>query len=723
MGEDRVTRQWRWGLRSMANDMMFSGLTESILPPANSDNRYFNRELSWLAFNERVLALAEDVSLPLAERLRFVSISADNLHEFFMVRIAGLRQLQQRGIHRVPVDDTELDTLLSLLHQRSSALLAKQNRLLASLIAAFQAEDILILDNVPTDGEDMEWLEAHFVSNILPLLTPTTLDPAHPFPFFHNQGKGMLFELADSNKKLVHGVILLPENLGRFVKLPGDQLRFVLVEAVIKAFIGKIYTKHVLKSSSVFSIIRDSEIEIDDEANDLINEFETALRARKRGNVVLLTLTSDASASTLNLLCQAMAIEKDRCFGADGPVSLNNFAELISYMPKHLLYPTFNPRFPQRIRDFDGDCFAAIRNKDIVVHHPYESFEVVVRFLQQAARDPDVLAIRQTLYRTTPNSPIVRALIEAAESGKSVTAVIELKARFDEKNNILLARDLERAGVHIAYGLTDLKIHAKMSAVVRRESGRLVTYTHLGTGNYHPITAKVYTDLSYFTCDKEVGRDVYEVFKYLTSHVHPEKLKKSFISPHQSMPRLSSLIDAEIAAVGEGKPSGIWIKCNAIVDRNIIDKLYEASCAGVRREIIARGICCLRPGIDGLSENITVRSIVGRYLEHGRIYAFANGGKFGSPKNMVFMSSADLMPRNLLRRVETFVQLENPTVRKQVINQILTATLRDEKNSWFLKSDGSYRHPATGPDSFSAHDYFIANPSLSGAGSLAKETK
>ena len=703
--------------------MMFCGLTESILPAANSDNRYFNRELSWLAFNERVLALAEDRTLPLAERLRFVSISADNLHEFFMVRIAGLRQLHQRGVHRVPVEDTEIEMLLSLLHQRSSALMDKQNRLLAALITAFRAENIFILDEVPNDGEDLEWLEMHFITNILPLLTPTTLDPAHPFPFFHNQGKGMLFELADTHKKRVHGVILLPENLGRFVKLPGNNLRFVLVEAVIKAFIGKIYTKHVLKSSSVFSIIRDSEIEIDDEANDLINEFETALRARKRGSVVLMTLTSDASASTLKLLCQAMAIGKDRCFGSDGPVSLNNFAELISYMPKHLLYPTFNPRIPQRIRDFDGDCFAAIRNKDFVVHHPYESFEVVVRFLQQAARDPDVLAIRQTLYRTTPDSPIVRTLIEAAESGKSVTAVIELKARFDEKNNILLARDLERAGVHIAYGLTDLKIHAKMSAVVRRESGRLVTYTHLGTGNYHSITAKVYTDLSYFTCDRDVGRDVYEVFKYLTSHVHPEKLKKSFISPHQSMPRLSNLIDAEIVAAREGKPSGIWVKCNAIVDRNLIDKLYEASCAGVKIDIIARGICCLRPGIKGLSENITVRSIVGRYLEHGRVYAFANGGKFGSSKNLVFMSSADLMPRNLLRRVEMFVQLENPTVRKQVINQILTALLQDEKNSWFLMPDGSYRHPETGPDSFSAHDYFIANPSLSGAGSLARETK
>ena len=706
----------------MANEMSFLGATESILVSADDQTRYFNRELSWLAFNERVLSLAEDVSLPLAERLRFVAISADNLHEFFMVRVAGLRQLQQRGVHRVPVDDTEIGTMLDLLHQRSYALLRKQNRLLASLIAAFANEDILIMDEVPQSAEDVGWLETHFTNNILPLLTPTTLDPTHPFPFFHNQGKGMLFELLDGAKKPVHGVILLPENLNRFVKLPGENLRFVLVEALIKAFIGKIYSKHELKAASVFSIIRDSEIEIDDEANDLVNEFETALRARKRGNVVLLTLSSDASNLAIKLLCQAMGIEQEKCFATDGPVSLNNFSELISYMPKRLLYPTFNPRFPQRIRDFDGDCFAAIRSKDIIVHHPYESFEVVVGFLQQAARDPDVLAIRQTLYRTTANSLIVRALIEAAESGKSVTAVIELKARFDEKNNILLARDLERAGVHITYGLTDLKIHAKMSAVVRRESGRLVTYTHLGTGNYHPITAKDYTDLSYFTCDKDVGRDVYEVFKYLTSHVHPENLQKSFVSPHQSMPRLLALIDAEIDAATTAKPAGIWIKCNALLDRTLIDKLYEASQAGVPIEIIARGICCLRPGIKGLSENIIVRSLVGRYLEHGRIYAFANGGKFGSPKNVVFMSSADLMPRNLLRRVEMFVQLENATVRKQVMNQIFPALLRDEKNCWFLQPDGSYKHPESGPDSFSAHDYFIANPSLSGAGSLAKET-
>ena len=707
----------------MTNKKVFSEVTDPILSTANEGVRYFNREISWLAFNERVLALAEDDSLPLAERLRFISISADNLHEFFMVRIAGLRQLQQRGVRRVPVDDTEIDTILFHLHQRSAALLTKQNKLLKAIIVEFRTEDIFILDEIPDDDENAKWIEKYFITNILPLLTPTTLDPSHPFPFFHNQGKGLLFELVDTNKKLVHGVILLPENLSRFIKLPGNKLRFVLVEAVIKAFIDKIYTKHILKSASVFSVIRDSEIEIDDEAIDLINEFETALRARKRGNVVLLTLTSDASPSTLSVLCQAMAIDKDRCFGTEGPVSIDNFAELISFMPKHLLYPTFNPRFPQRIRDFDGDCFAAIRNKDILVHHPYESFEVVIRFLQQAAQDPNVLAIRQTLYRTTPNSPIVRALIEAAESGKSVTAIIELKARFDEKNNIQLARNLERAGVHVTYGLTDLKIHAKMSAVVRRESGKLVTYTHLGTGNYHPITAKIYTDLSFFTCDKEVGRDVYEVFKYLTSHVHPKKLKKIFVSPHQSMSRLNGLIDAEIAAAQKGKPSGIWIKCNALVDRNLINKLYEASCAGVMIEIIARGICCLRPGVASLSDNINVRSVIGRHLEHGRVYAFANGGKLGSPKNMVFISSADLMPRNLLRRVEVFVQLENPTVRKQVINQILMALLHDVRNSWHLNSDGSYSRPETDPNSFSAHDYFIANPSLSGAGSLAKGTK
>lgn len=707
----------------MPDEITFSGVTDATLQSNRGDERYFNRELSWLAFNERVLALAADRALPLAERLRFVSISAENLQEFFSVRIAGLHQLLSRGVRRVPNDDSQIESLLELLHRRSYALQVKQCELLEEIRLLFADEGIMILHEMPDDEAEVEWLKDHFNTNVLPLLTPTTLDPAHPFPFFHNQGKGMILELSNASEKELHSVILLPENLGRFVKLPGEGLRFILVEAVIEAFMAKIYPKHKLKSSSVFSILRDSGIEIDDEANDLINEFETALRARKRGSVVLLSLNSGAPKSIRKVLCRAMDIDESKLFDMKGPVAVNNFAELIKFMPKRLLYRKFNPRFPQRIRDFNGDCFAAIRNKDIIVHHPFESFEVVVRFLQQAAQDPDVLAIRQTLYRTTPDSPIVRALIEAAESGKAVTAVIELKARFDERNNIMLARDLERAGVHISYGLTDLKVHAKMSAVVRRESGKLVTYTHLGTGNYHPITAKIYTDLSYFTCDKDVGRDVYEVFKYLTSHVPPEQLCKTFVSPHQSSGNLAALIDAEIAAAKAGRVSGIWIKCNALLDRALIDHLYEASAAGVKIEIIARGICCLRPGVAGLSDNITVRSLIGRYLEHGRIYAFANGGKLGSPKNKVLMSSADLMPRNLHRRVEMFVYLENPTVRKQVVGQIIPALLRDERNCWFLQGDGSYLHPETNEDAFCAHSYFITNPSLSGLGSLAKVEK
>lgn len=698
---------------------MKSKKTDPILDGSTEDESFFNRELSWLAFNERVLSLAEDDDKPLGERIRFLAISADNLNEFFMVRVAGLRQLVDRGFKRLPKDDVDIDQLLTQIMARSAKLMARQNQVLPELIGCLRDQNIHVLSDIPDDEQDRLWLEDWFIDNVLPLITPTTLDPSHPFPFFHNDGKGMMLELTSPDSKPMQSVILLPANLPRFVKLPGDGLRLLLVEAVIRASIVKIYPRHRLVSAAMFSILRDSEIEIDDEANDLIHEFETALRARQRGNVVLLTLSKDAPKPIRRLLKSAMGIGENNFFNTDGPVALNNFSELLDYIPKYLLFPAFAPRFPQRIRDFNGDCFAAIRNKDIIVHHPYESFEVVVRYLQQAATDPDVLAIRQTLYRTTSNSPIVKALIQAAENGKTVTAVIELKARFDERNNIQLARALGRAGVQVAYGLTDLKIHLKMSLVVRREHGKLVSYTHVGTGNYHPITAGIYTDLSYFTCDKDVGRDAYEIFKYLTSHVQPDKLKRSFISPHQSTPQLKLMIRAEIENCKNGLPSGVWLKCNSLVDHRLIELLYEASQAGVPIEIVARGICCLRPGVAGLSETITVRSIIGRFLEHGRIYVFANGGEFLSDKNTVMISSADLMPRNLRRRVECFMWLENPTIRKQVLHQIMVAHLRDEKNAWYLQPDGSYVHPQTDETSFSCHEYFMSNPSLSGLGSLA----
>ena len=698
---------------------MKSKKTDPILDGSTEGESFFNRELSWLAFNERVLSLAEDDDKPPGERIRFLAISADNLNEFFMVRVAGLRQLVDRGFKRLPKDDVDIDQLLTQIMARSAKLMARQNQVLPELIGCLRDQNIHVLSDIPDDEQDRLWLEDWFIDNVLQLITPTTLDPSHPFPFFHNYGKGMMLELTSPDSKPMQSVILLPANLPRFVKLPGDGLRLLLVEAVIRASIVKIYPRHRLVSAAMFSILRDSEIEIDDEANDLIHEFETALRARQRGNVVLLTLSKDAPKPIRRLLKSAMGIGENNFFNTDGPVALNNFSELLDYIPKHLLFPAFAPRFPQRIRDFNGDCFAAIRNKDIIVHHPYESFEVVVRYLQQAATDPDVLAIRQTLYRTTSNSPIVKALIQAAENGKTVTAVIELKARFDERNNIQLARALGRAGVQVAYGLTDLKIHLKMSLVVRREHGKLVSYTHVGTGNYHPITAGIYTDLSYFTCDKDVGRDAYEIFKYLTSHVQPDKLKRSFISPHQSTPQLKLMIRAEIENCKNGLPSGVWLKCNSLVDHRLIELLYEASQAGVPIEIVARGICCLRPGVAGLSETITVRSIIGRFLEHGRIYVFANGGEFLSDKNTVMISSADLMPRNLRRRVECFMWLENPTIRKQVLHQIMVAHLRDEKNAWYLQPDGSYVHPQTDETSFSCHEYFMSNPSLSGLGSLA----
>jgi polyphosphate kinase len=698
---------------------MKSKETDPILDGSKEDERFFNRELSWLAFNERVLSLAEDDEKPLGERIRFLAISADNLNEFFMVRVAGLLQLVDRGFKRLPEDDVDVDQLLAQIMSRSAELMARQNQVLPELIGCLRDENIHVLSNIPDDEQDRLWLEDWFIDNVLPLITPTTLDPSHPFPFFHNDGKGMMLELTSPDGKPMQSVILLPTNLPRFVKLPGDGLRLALVEAVIRASIVKIYPRHQLVSAAMFSILRDSEIEIDDEANDLIHEFENALRARQRGNVVLLTLSKDAPKPIRHLLKSAMDIDENNFFDTDGPVALNNFAELLNYIPKHLLFPAFTPRFPQRISDFNGDCFAAIHNKDIIVHHPYESFEVVVRYLQQAATDPDVLAIRQTLYRTTSNSPIVKALVQAAENGKTVTAVIELKARFDERNNIQLARALGRAGVQVAYGLTDLKIHLKMSLVVRREHGKLVSYTHVGTGNYHSITAGIYTDLSYFTCDKDVGRDAYEIFKYLTSHVQPDNLKLSFISPHQSFPQLKLMILAEIENCKNGLPSGIWLKCNSLVDHRLIGLLYEASQAGVPIEIMARGVCCLRPGVAGLSETITVRSIIGRFLEHGRIYVFGNGGEFLSDKNIVMISSADLMPRNLRRRVECFMRLENPTIRKQVLHQIMVALLRDEKNAWYLQPDGSYVHPQTDETSFSCHEYFMSNPSLSGLGSLA----
>jgi polyphosphate kinase len=693
--------------------------TSVLIAPHETDKLLFDRELSWLSFNERVLATAHDETIPLGEQLRFVSISSDNLDEFYMVRLAGMLQLSARGFRTLPETDDRLDEALKRTSDAANHLRRQQDDGLAIILKKLSSSGLTLLSPDQMSEDEQDWLHIWYSENILPLLAPTTLDPAHPFPFIHNRGKGVLIDMLTHDETAVRAVILMPENLDRFIQLPGAVPRFVAVEAAILEFIDLIYPGYQVEACGMFRVLRDSEMEIDDEAEDLVSQFENALRARRRGDVVSLVLSETLAGSAKTFLMREMSLTQDQIYIASGYVGIGDFSQIIGTLPKSELYSPFTARFPQRVLDFKGDCFAAIRNKDILVHHPYESFDVVVRFLQQAAADPNVLAIRQTLYRTTPKSPIAIALIAAAEAGKSVTAIIELKARFDEENNIQLARSLERAGAHVAYGLGDLKVHSKLSMVVRREEGKLVSYTHCGTGNYHPQTAKTYTDLSFFTCDKDICEDVWRVFNFLTSHVQPKDLKKLVISPHDSHRFLMNMIDKEIANAKAGRPSGVLIKCNAIVDEQLIKKFYEASQAGVKIHLIVRGICCLRPNVKGLSETITVTSIVGRYLEHGRIYVFANGGEMMGSENLIYMASADLMPRNLFYRVETFIPLENETVRAQALEQVMGAGLRDTLNSWTLNSDGSYSKVESGATPFSSHHYFMKNPSLSGQGSLA----
>ncbi len=693
--------------------------TKRLIDPDADNTSFFNRELSWLAFNERVLANSYDNDIPLAERLRFVTIAANNLDEFYMIRLAGLYQLSTRGFTTLPDQNISLDYLILKITERAKQLEINQREQLNLILDECSKVGVFLTDETMLTSSDMQWLKSWYENQILPLLAPTTLDPSHPFPFIQNNGRGVFFELCSASGKIINSVILIPENVKRFIRLPGREVRVACIDTVIKMFINIIYPQYTVKSSGMFRLLRDSEIEVDDEADDLIRQFESALRARRRGNGVNLTVSVSLSKEVIDFLGKEMRLRESQITISDDYIGISDFSGFLDFLEPSLCFSPYQARFPQRILDFKGDCFAAIRNKDIIVHHPYESFDVVLRFLKQAAADPMVLTIRQTLYRTSLKSPIVRALVTAAENGKMVSALIEIKARFDEENNIQLARLLERAGVQVAYGLANMKIHAKLSLITRREGEKLVSYAHYGTGNYHPVTAKSYTDLSYFTCNSAICRDAWRIFNYLTSHIEPKKLEKIIISPFSSAGWFLEHIENEIHAARTGIPSGIWMKTNALVDTNIISKLYEASQAGVKIQLVVRGICCLRPKVKGLSENITVTSIIGRFLEHSRVYIFANGGEFLSNKNIVVMASGDLMPRNLYQRLETFIPLENETVREQVLKQVMLASLKDTNNCWELQSDGKYNKVKTSETNFSSHAYFMKNPSLSGQGSLS----
>ena len=692
--------------------------------------RYFNREMSWLSFNRRVLAEGRNPRYPLLERLRFLSISGSNLDEFMMVRVAGLAGQVRRHVGDASIDGQTPAEQLAAVHAGVLALEAEQQAIWAEIKHALVAENIHVIGDGCAghgDGHDLPsgqaaWLRETFINRIMPVITPQAIDPAHPFPFVANGGMGMLFSLTRlANEAPVMEMVLVPQALPRFIRIPGPVARYIAIEDVIWRHADVLFPGFRAEGHGVFRVLRDSDIEMEEDAEDLVRYFRSAIQRRRRGVPIMLQLAGHFDPAAEELLREQLHLDHALVIKSAGLIGVAGLAAIVEEPRPELKFEPYSPRYPERVLEHDGDIFAAVREKDIIIHHPYESFEVVIDFLRQAAADPEVLAIKQTLYRAGKQSAIIAALCAAAEAGKSVTAVVELKARFDEEQNLEWASQLENSGVQVIYGFVDWKTHAKVSMVVRREGEATRTYCHFGTGNYHPQTARIYTDLSFFTADAAMARDAAQLFNFITGYVEPRRNALLAVAPIALRERLYGCIDREIANATAGAPAQIWAKLNSLTDSALIDRLYAASAAGVEVRLVVRGICCLRPGVPGLSENIRVTSIIGRFLEHSRIWAFAGGSAMPHPRARVYISSAAGMTRNLDRRVEVLVPIRNKTVHDQVLDQVMLANLLDTEQSWLLDGEGDYARVIdmprrAGEAPFNLHHYFMTNPSLSGRG-------